>query len=222
LSLLKKTIINGKGSKESVEKRVNQLRKEISLCTSDFDKEKLQERLGKLSGGVAIIKVGAPTEVEQKARQHKAEDALSATKAAIEEGIVPGGGVALLRASSVLDEMKLKGDEKTGLLILKKALQEPLKIIAENSGAEGSVVVEEVKKGKNNYGFNAQELKYEDLMQAGIVDPTKVVRSALENAVSGAAMLLTTESVVTDLPDEEKEKSPDMSRMGGGMSGMDY
>lgn len=209
------TVVGGKGLKANVEKRINQLKNEISICASDFDKEKLEERLGKLSGGVAIIKVGAPTEVEQKVRQHKAEDALSATKAAIEEGIVAGGGVALLRASSVLEEMRLKGDEKTGLNILKKALQEPLKIIAENAGVEGSVVVEEVKKGKNNYGFNAQSLEYEDLMRAGIVDPTKVVRSALENAVSGAAMLLTTETVITELPKKEEEKMPPMSGMSG-------
>ena len=210
-------IIGGKGSKTDVEKRVNQLKNEIDICTSDFDKEKLQERLGKLSGGVAVIKVGAPTEVEQKARQHKAEDALSATKAAIEEGIVAGGGVALLRASLILDEIKLRGDEKTGLCILKKVLEEPLRIIARNAGQEGSVVVDAVKKGKNHYGFNAENLKYEDLMQSGIVDPTKVVRLALENAVSGAAMLLTTETVIAELPKKEEDKTPKMSGMPGGM-----
>jgi len=201
-------IVGGKGNKSAIEARINQIRNEIATTTSDFDKEKLQERLGKLSGGVAVIKVGAPTEVEQKARQHKAEDALSATKAAIEEGIVPGGGVALLRASGALDDLRLKGDEKTGLAILKKALEEPLRMIANNAGLEGSVVVEEVKKHKGNYGFNAQNIVYEDLMQSGIVDPTKVVRSALENAVSGASILLTTECVVTEEPEKKEDKVP--------------
>ena len=203
------TIVGGKGKKSDIEKRINQIRTEIEAA-SDFDKEKLQERLGKLSGGVAVIKVGAPTEVEQKARQHKAEDALAATRAAIEEGIVPGGGVALLRVISALEKINLKGDEKTGLEILKKALEEPLRRISQNAGVEGSVVVAEVKKHRGNYGFNAQTLQYEDLIEAGIVDPTKVVRSALENAVSGAGMLLTTEATVTDAPKKEEEKTPSM------------
>jgi len=197
-------IIGGTGKKSEIEARINQIRNQINLTTSEFDREKLQERLGKLAGGVAVIKVGAPTEVEQKARQHKAEDALAATKAAIEEGIVPGGGVVLLRSSSVLDELKVEEDEKTGLVILKKALEEPLKMIAQNAGAEGSVVIEEVKKNKGSYGFNAQTLVYEDLMEAGVIDPTKVVRLALENAVSGAAMLLTTECVVSEKPIEKE------------------
>ena len=207
------TIVGGKGKKADIEARINQIRREIETTESDFDKEKLQERLGKLSGGVAVIKVGAPTEVEQKARQHKTEDALSATRAAIEEGIVPGGGVALIRTLECLGNLKLKGEEKVGVEILKRALEEPLKMIARNAGLEGSVVVEEVKKHKGGFGFNAQNLKYEDLMESGIVDPAKVVRNALENAVSGATMLLTTECVVGELPKKE-EKTSEMS---GGM-----
>jgi len=204
-------IVGGKGDKAAIETRIRQIKNEIAATTSDFDREKLQERLGKLSGGVAIIKVGAPTEVEQKAKQHKAEDALAATKAAIEEGIVPGGGVALIRASACLDELKLSGDEKTGLAILKRALEEPLRMIVQNAGLEGSVVIEEVRKRKGGFGFNAQTMTYEDLMESGIIDPTKVVRSALENAVSGAAMLLTSEAAIVDLPkEEEKSKMPSM------------
>ncbi len=199
-------IVGGNGKKSEIESRINQIKNQITLTTSEFDREKLQERLGKLAGGVAVIKVGAPTEVEQKARQHKAEDALAATKAAIEEGVVSGGGVALLRASLVLAELKLKeGDEKIGLAILKKAIEEPMRMIAQNAGVEGSVVVEEVKKNKGNYGFNAQTLAYEDLVQNGVIDPAKVVRLALENAVSGAAMLLTTECVVSEKPVEKEE-----------------
>jgi len=213
------TIVSGQGKKEDIDARINQIKNEIKSTNSDFDKEKLQERLGKLSGGVAVIKVGAPTEVEQKALQHKAEDALAATKAAVEEGIVPGGGVALIRASKVLDGLELDKDEKIGLDILKKALKEPLKMIAQNAGIEGAVVVEEVRKNEGGYGFNAQKMKYEDLLENGIVDPTKVVRSALENAVSGAGMLLTTEAVVSELPN--KESNPGLSGgMPGGMPGM--
>jgi len=210
------TVVGGKGSKESIEQRIKQIKNEIETSSSDFDKEKLQERLGKLSGGIAVIKVGAPTEVEQKARQHKAEDALAATRAATEEGTVPGGGIALLRASTSLEGIKLRGDEKTGLAILKRALEEPLRMIAQNAGVEGSVVVEQVKKHKGNYGFNAQTLGYEDLTEAGIIDPTKVVRSALENAVSGAVMILTTEALVTDIPEEKKnDQMPQMPNMPG-------
>lgn len=209
-------IVGGKGKKTEIEARINQIKKQITVCDSEFDKEKLEERLAKLSGGVAVIKVGAPTEVEQKARQDKAEDALAATRAAIEEGIVAGGGVALIRSSAVLDELKLKGDEKIGVAIVKRALEEPLRMIARNAGMEGSVVVEEVKKNKDAYGFNAQTLKYEDLILGGIVDPTKVVRTALENAVSGAAMLLTTECVVSEKPEKKEGKGmPNMGGMGG-------
>jgi len=204
------TIIEGKGQKEEIEKRISQIRNEIEKTSSDFDKEKLQERLGKLTGGVAIIKVGAATEVEQKARQHKAEDALSATKAAIEEGVVPGGGVALLRAVKVLDEIKVQGDELTGVQILKKTLEAPIRQIAENAGQDGAVIAAKVRGKKGAFGFNAQTLVFEDLLEAGIVDPTKVVRAALENSASAASMFLTTEVVVGERP-EEKEKTPRMS-----------
>ncbi|MCD6177994.1 chaperonin GroEL [bacterium] len=206
------TIIEGKGSKEEIEARIKQIKKEIETTESEFDKEKLQERLAKLTGGVAVIKVGAATEVEQKARQHKMEDALSATRAAVEEGIVPGGGVALLRAIDSLESLEVEGDEKIGVDILKRALEAPIRQIAKNAGYEGSVVVDQVRKNKDkaSFGFNAQTGSFEDLMEAGVVDPTKVVRSALENATSAAAMLLTTEVLVTEKPEEKdkKEKTP--------------
>ncbi|MDD5750424.1 MAG: chaperonin GroEL [Candidatus Pacebacteria bacterium] len=215
----KTVIVDGDGNKEAIEKRIKQIRAEIENSTSDFDKEKLQERLGKLSGGVAVIKVGAPTEVEQKARQHKAEDALNATKAAVEEGIVPGGGVALIRAAKVLANLQVDAEEKIGVAILAKAVEEPLRMIANNAGVEGSVVVEYVKKQDAGQGFNAQARKYEDLLKAGIIDPTKVVRSALQNAVSGASILLTTEAVVAEKPKEKDDKPMmGMPQMGG----MDY
>lgn len=205
----KTTIVEGKGSKEEIEKRAGSLRKQIEKAESDFDQEKLEERLGKLTGGVAVIKVGAATEVEQKARQSKTEDALSATRAAMEEGIVPGGGVALLRTIKLLDEVKVLGDEETGVTILKRALEGPIRQIADNAGVEGSVVAAKVRgSDKQSFGFNAQTKKFEDLMKAGIVDPTKVVRAALENATSAAAMLLTTEGTVAQKPEEEKEGSP--------------
>jgi len=204
------TIIEGKGKKEDIDARISRIKKEIEEADSEFDKEKLQERLAKLSGGVAVIKVGAATEVEQKAKQHKTEDALSATRAAIEEGVVPGGGVALLRASLSLDELNLEGDENTGINILKNALEAPVKQIAENAGIDGAVVVQKIKEGKEGFGFNAQTLKYEDLLASGIVDPTKVVRSSLQNAGSAASMLLTTECVVAERPEEEKKGSPDI------------
>jgi chaperonin GroEL len=199
------TIVEGKGSKESIEAKINQIKKSIEVTTSDFDKEKLQERLAKISGGVAVIKVGAATEVEQKALQHKAEDALAATRAAVEEGIVPGGGVALLRAISALDGLDLEGEEKLGVKILRRALEEPIRQIADNAGVEGSVVAAKVKNQKGNIGFNAATGEFEDLLKAGIVDPTKVVRSALENAASAAAMLLTTEVLIVDEPEKEGE-----------------
>lgn len=198
------TIIGGKGAKASIEKRVKQIRAQMEHTTSDFDKDKLKERLGKLSGGVAVIKVGAATEVEQKEKQHRIEDAIEATKAAIEEGIVPGGGVALIRALAAVDASEFDGDERTGAEIVKKALEEPLKQIAENAGTDGAVVVSEVKKLKGSMGYNAATDKYEDLMKAGIVDPTKVTRFALQNASSVAALFLTIETVVAELPKEEK------------------
>lgn len=197
------TIVEGKGDKTEVELRINAIKKEISASTSDFDKEKLQERLAKLSGGVGVIKVGAATEVEQKAKQHKLEDALHATKAAVEEGIVPGGGVALLRTIGALEKLQLEGDEKTGVNILKRAIEEPIRQIAENAGIDGAVVVQKVKEGVGEFGFNAGTMVYENLIQAGVVDPTKVTRTALENAVSAASMLLTTEAVVADLPKKD-------------------
>ena len=206
----KTTIIEGKGKKEDIEARIKQIKSQIKITDSDFDKEKLQERLAKLAGGVAVIKVGAATEVEQKVKQKKAEDALNATRAAIEEGILPGGGVALLRAIPELDKLQLKGDEQTGANILKKALEAPLKQIAQNAGMDGAVVLEEVRKRGGNFGFNTQTMKYEDLIAGGIVDPAKVVRSSLENSASAAGTLLITEAVVADIPEEKKDKVPPM------------
>ena len=204
------TIIEGKGEKGNIENRVSQIKKQIKEADSDFDKEKLQERLAKLSGGVAVIKVGAATEAEQKARQHKTEDALSATRAAVEEGIVAGGGVALLRSLNSLKDLKAEGEEKIGIAILKRALEEPIRQIAQNAGRDGSVVAAEVLKGEGSFGYNALTDSYEDLMKSGIVDPTKVVRSALENAVSAASMFLTTEAVVAELPEEKEKKMPSL------------
>jgi len=208
----KTTIIEGKGKKEEIEARIKQIREEIKKTESEFDREKLQERLAKLAGGVAVIKVGAATEIEQKAKQRKTENALNATKAAIEEGILPGGGVGLLRAQKALEklEKELEGDEKTGVLILKRALEFPTRQIAENSGFDGGVVVNEIKKREGNYGFNAQTQKFEDLVEAGVIDPTKVVRTCLENAASAASMLLTTEAVVAEEPEKEKKEAPEI------------
>ena len=186
--------------------------------TSEFDKEKLQQRLAKLSGGVGVIKVGAATEVEQKSRQHKTEDALHATKCAVEEGIVPGGGVALLRTLRALENITAEGDEKTGVNILKRAIEEPIRQISENAGVDGAVVVQKVNEGTDDFGFNAQTMIYENLIKAGVVDPTKVVRTALENAVSAASMLLTTEALVADLPKKEEGHS----HMPNSMMGGDY
>ncbi|MDO8265295.1 MAG: chaperonin GroEL [Candidatus Parcubacteria bacterium] len=208
------TIIEGKGDKAAIEARIKQIRNEIENTTSDFDKEKLQERLAKLVGGVAVLKVGAATEVEQKARQHKTEDALAATRAAVEEGIVPGGGVALIRAVNSINTINAEGDEKIALAILKKALEYPIRQIAENAGKDGSVILAEVLKHEGNFGYNAATDKFEDLMETGIVDPTKVVRSALENAASVGSMLLTTEVVVAEKPEEKKK--PEMPEMPGG------
>jgi chaperonin GroEL len=202
------TIIEGKGEKTKIDERAAQIKREIESSDSSFDKEKLQERRAKLSGGVAVIKVGAATEVEQKAKQHKIEDALAATKAAVEEGIVPGGGVALLRACASLESVSIEGEEKIGIAILKRALEEPIRQIASNAGIDGAVVVQKVKESDNaDLGFNAQNLNYENLMNSGIVDPTKVVRSALQNAASAAAMFLTTEAVVAEKPEEKSHSS---------------
>ena len=198
------TIIDGAGSREDIEGRVKQLRTQIEDTTSDYDREKLQERLAKLVGGVAVIKVGAATETEMKERKARVEDALNATRAAVEEGIVPGGGVALLRSISTLESMNLDGEERFGVNIVKRALEEPLRIIANNAGHEGSVVVQRVKSESDSLGFNAETEIYEDLMKAGITDPTKVVRLALQNAGSVAGLLLTTDVVVAEKPKEKK------------------
>ncbi|PIR78539.1 MAG: chaperonin GroEL [Candidatus Magasanikbacteria bacterium CG10_big_fil_rev_8_21_14_0_10_36_16] len=211
------TIVEGAGEASKVEGRVVQIRKMIETSDSDFDKEKLQERLAKLAGGVAVIRVGAATETEMKEVKHRIEDAVGATKAATEEGVVPGGGVALIRASRALDNLNLPDEEMVAVNILRRALEEPLRVIAHNAGFEGAVVVAEVKKHEGNFGFNAATGQYEDMVAAGVIDPTKVTRSALENAVSVAGMFLTTEAVVTDLPSKD-DSAP--SAMGGGMGGM--
>lgn len=214
------TIVEGKGDESAIKERVAQIKKEIENSDSDFDKEKLQERLAKMSGGVAVIKVGAATEVEMKEKKHRIEDALAATKAASEEGIVVGGGVALLRALPVLDAVIVNDEERIGLNILRKALEAPAKMIAENAGKDGSVVVEEIKKLKDNFGYNAYADKYEDLVESGIIDPTKVTRSALENAASVAALFITTEAIVTDIPEKKEEREHAGHGMHGGMGMM--
>jgi len=216
------TIVEGKGTEAAIEARIAEIKKELEQSDSDYDKEKLQERLGKLGKGVAVIKVGAATETEMEEKKHRIEDALEATKAAIEEGIVPGGGVALLRAIPSLEDMRMHdNDEKVGVDIVRRALEEPIRQIAFNAGREGSVVAEEVKKQTGSIGYNAAANKYEDMISAGIVDPTKVTRSALQNAVSIASMFLTTEAVVTDLPEKEDNKAgAGMPGMGGGMGMM--
>ncbi|MBU4421602.1 chaperonin GroEL [Candidatus Parcubacteria bacterium] len=210
------TIVEGAGEREKIDARISGIKKEIEFTTSDFDKEKLQERLAKLSGGVGVIKVGAATETESKEIKYRIEDALAATKAAIEEGVVPGGGVALLRAAHVLDNSGLTGDIAVGFNILKSALQEPLKQIAINAGADGAVVADKVLQAEGNIGYNARTGEYEDLVIAGIIDPTKVTRCALENAASIAGMILTTEVTVTDLPKKDDDKGG-MPQMPGGM-----
>ena len=209
-------IVGGKGNKSAIEGRIKQIRNELATTDSDFDKEKLEERLGKLTGGVAVIRVGAATEVEQKEKQHRIEDALAATRAAIEEGIVAGGGVALLRVRNMIKDLKFEGDEEVGADIVRKALEEPMKIIAENAGKEGSVIVHNVLNKEGAFGYNAAIDKYEDLIKAGIIDPKKVTRSALQNAGSATSMLLTTEVVIAELPEEDKKDSG----MAGGMPGM--
>ena len=213
------TIVEGEGKKADIQGRVAQIRRQIEETTSDYDREKLQERLAKLAGGVAVVNVGAATETEMKEKKARVEDALHATRAAVEEGIVPGGGVAFLRAQKVLDNVKdLEGDEKIGVQIVRRAIEEPTRQLADNAGKEGALVVEEIKKRKGNEGYDVANDEYTDLVKAGIVDPTKVTRSALQNAASIAGLLLTTEALVTELP--EKEKTPPMPP--GGMGGMDY
>ncbi|HOL50319.1 MAG TPA: TCP-1/cpn60 chaperonin family protein, partial [bacterium] len=203
------TIVEGAGKKSDIEGRISQIKKEIEKSTSDYDKEKLQERLAKLAGGVAVVNVGAPTESDMKERKARVEDALSATRAAVQEGIIPGGGVALLRCQREIEKVEYADeDERTGGKIVYKALEAPLRQIAENSGMDGAVVVDKVRSAdKESFGFNAEKDQFEDLVKAGIIDPTKVARTALENAVSVAALLLTTETLITEKP-EKKEKAP--------------
>jgi len=210
------TFVGGAGDAQAIKDRAAQIRKQIETTESDFDREKLQERMAKLVGGIGVIKVGAATEVETKEKMHRIEDAVAATKAATEEGIVPGGGVALLRALPVLDALTLDGDEQIGLNILRRAIEEPIRIIAQNAGKDGSVVAQEVKSRKGSEGYNAAKDIYEDLMVAGIVDPAKVTRSALQNAASAAGMFLTTECAITDIPKKEEPQGHDH---GGGMGG---
>ena len=216
------TIVEGEGKQSDIQGRVSQIRRQIEETTSDYDREKLQERLAKLAGGVAVINVGAATETEMKEKKARVEDALHATRAAVEEGIVPGGGVAFIRAQKALDNIKgLEGDEKVGVQIVRRAIEEPTRQLADNAGQEGALIVQEVKARKGNEGYDVATGEYTDLVKAGIVDPTKVTRSALQNAASISGLLLTTEAIVTEMP--EKEKTPPMPGGGmGGMGGMDY
>lgn len=215
------TIVDGRGSSETIKGRVAQIRAQIEATTSDYDKEKLQERLAKLAGGIGVIKVGAATETEMKEKKDRIEDALNATRAAVEEGIIPGGGVALLRAQEAVDAAKLEGDEKLGAQIVRRALEEPLRIISQNAGFEASVVVNNVRAHKGSVGFDAKSGEYIDMVQAGIVDPAKVARTALQNAASIAGLLLTTEAIICEIPEEKKESAghghgaPGMGGMGG-------
>jgi chaperonin GroEL len=212
------TIIDGAGARKDIEGRCNEIRSQVEETTSDYDREKLQERLAKLVGGVAVVKVGAATETEMKEKKARVEDALHATRAAVEEGIVPGGGVALLRAQEGLDGLAADDEQAHGVEIVRKAIEEPLRRIAENAGIDGSIVIDKVKHAKGNQGFNAATEQYEDLMKAGVIDPTKVVRTALQNAASVASLLLTTEAMVAEKP--EPKEAPMPGGMPGGMPGM--
>jgi chaperonin GroEL len=212
------TVVEGAGSAEKIQGRIKQIKAQIDDTTSDYDREKLQERLAKLAGGVAVIKVGAATETEMKEKKARVEDAMHATRAAVEEGIVPGGGVALLRAIPELTKIELSGDQSIGVNIIKRALEEPIRQIANNAGLEGSVVVQKVKDMTTNEGFNADTEEYADMVQAGIIDPTKVTRTALQNAASISALMLTTEALITDIPEKEPPAPP--MPPGGGMGGM--
>jgi chaperonin GroEL len=209
------TIVEGAGQKADIEGRVKQIRAQIEETTSDYDREKLQERLAKLVGGVAVIRIGAATETEMKEKKARVEDALNATRAAVEEGIVAGGGVALVRCLNALDAVEVSGEEKNGINLLKRAIGEPLKHIARNAGYEGSVVLRKVMEGTNDYGFNAESEKYENLVTAGVIDPTKVVRLALQNAASVAGLMITTEALISEKP--EKKKKAEMPEMGEDM-----
>jgi len=214
------TLVEGGGSQSAIEGRVKQIRTQVEETTSDYDREKLQERLAKLVGGVAVIKVGAATETEMKEKKARVEDAMHATKAAVEEGIVPGGGVALIRAGKALDSLKLEGDQAVGVALIRKAIEEPLRWIANNAGQEGSIVIQNVKDAKGDDGYNAASDKYENLVTAGVIDPVKVVRTALQNASSIASLLLTTEALVSEIPEEKKESGGGGMPGGGGMGGM--
>ena len=216
------TIVEGAGKQADIQGRVSQIRRQIEETTSDYDKEKLQERLAKLAGGVAVINVGASTETEMKEKKARVEDALHATRAAVEEGIVPGGGVALIRAQKVLDTLKLEGDEAIGLQIVRRAIEAPLRTLADNAGQEGALIVAEVKKRKGNEGYNVATGVYEDLIKAGVVDPAKVTRSALQHAASISGLLLTTEAIITEKPEPKAAPAGDPHGHGGGMGGMDY
>jgi chaperonin GroEL len=214
------TIVDGAGKKADIDGRVKQIRNQIEETTSDYDREKLQERLAKLVGGVAVIKVGAATEVEMKEKKARVEDALHATRAAVEEGVVPGGGVALLRAQGALEKLKLSEEQAFGVSIVRRALEEPIRQIATNAGVDGSIVVSKVKDGQGSFGFNAQSLEYGDLVKSGVIDPTKVVRTALQNAASVAALLLTTEAMIAERPKKEAPAPAGGGGHGGGMGGM--
>ncbi len=215
------TLVNGAGKKAAISARVGQIKAQIETTTSEYDKEKLQERLAKLAGGVAVLYVGAATEVEMKEKKDRVDDALSATRAAVEEGIIPGGGVALIRAEKALKGVEgANADETTGIAIVRRAIEEPLRQIISNAGGEGAVVVQKVREGKADFGYNARTEEYTNMFKAGIIDPTKVARVALENAASIAALLLTTECVITDEPSDEGDAMPPMGGMGGGMPGM--
>ena len=215
------TVVSGKGDKENISARIKQIKAQIENTTSDYDKEKLQERLAKLAGGVAVLYVGAASEVEMKEKKDRFDDALSATRAAVEEGIVPGGGIAYIRALAALVKMKGENnDEDTGVAIVRRALEEPLRMIVENAGVEGSIIVQKVKEGKDDFGYNARTEKYENLFESGVIDPTKVARVAIENAASIAGMMLTTECVLADIPEEKGEAAPPMNPGMGGMGGM--
>ena len=213
------TIVEGAGKASDIQGRVKQIRRQIDETTSDYDREKLQERLAKLAGGVAVINVGAATETEMKEKKARVEDALHATRAAVEEGIVPGGGVALLRTIKAIDALKLEGDEAIGAQIVRRAVESPIRMLCANAGVEGAVVVGQVLGGKGAYGYNVATGEYEDLVKAGVVDPTKVTRTALQNAASVAGLLLTTECMITEIPEKKEPAAP---APGGGMGGMDY
>jgi chaperonin GroEL len=216
------TIVDGAGKKDEIKGRIETIRKQIDDTTSDYDREKLQERLAKLVGGVAVIKVGAATEVEMKEKKARVEDALHATRAAVEEGIVPGGGVALIRAQAALETLTLDAEQRVGANIVRRAIEEPLRQISTNAGVEGSIVVDKVRNGKDGFGYNAASDTYEDLIKAGVIDPTKVVRTALQNSASVAGLMLTTEALIAELPKEEKPAAGGGHGHGGGMGGMDF